>query len=222
MRALLYPVMMLALLGSLLVGVSAAAAPEGEIMTHGAAMEHDAGAVAAEPHGDEHGEPSLFASEPWPYIWNLLMFLVLFGVLAKFVWPTILAGLQSREQKITGDIARAENARADAEKVLADYKQQMADARAESQRIIEQSRGEAQKVAAGIKADAEREINAMRQRAQQDISTAKEQALSDIYAQAATLATDVAGRILGREIRPEDQQALVEQSLTELRRTPSN
>jgi F-type H+-transporting ATPase subunit b len=219
MRAWSLPIALLMLLGSLLAGVAASAAPEAEVVDHDDPR-YEQRAEHAEEYG--HDEPSLFASAPWPYVWNLLMFLVLFGVLAKFVWPAILSGLQAREQKITGDLARAEHARADAEQTLAGYKQQLADARAESQQIIEQSRGEAEKVAAGIKADAEREINAMRQRAQQDIAAAKEQALSDLYAQAATLATDVAGKILHRELRPEDQQALIEQSVNELRSSQNN
>ena len=62
----------------------------------------------------------------------------------------------------------------------------------------------------------------MRQRAQADILAAKTAAVNDIYAQTAQLATQVAGRILRREINVQDQQALVEQSLRELTNVKQN
>ena len=57
----------------------------------------------------------------------------------------------------------------------------------------------------------------MRQRAEGDITAAKVQALSEIYEEVATISTSVAGRILQRQINPEDQQRLVEESLKQLK-----
>ena len=84
--------------------------------------------------------------------------------------------------------------------------------------MIEQSRADAAKLAGELKAQAENEVAQLRQRVQNEIRTAKEQAIGEIYAEAAMLATQVAGKILQREINPDDQKALVEQSLGELNR----
>ena len=84
--------------------------------------------------------------------------------------------------------------------------------------MIDQSRGDAQRVAAEIKDDTQNEINQMKERAQQDIGAAKEQALGEIYQQTAALATDVAGRILQRQIDETDQQRQVDESLGQLKR----
>jgi len=54
-------------------------------------------------------------------LFNLLMFLALFFVLAKFVWPKILEGIQAREAKIRSDLEHAEQAARQAEETLKEF-----------------------------------------------------------------------------------------------------
>ncbi|MEX0745509.1 MAG: F0F1 ATP synthase subunit B [Phycisphaeraceae bacterium] len=164
--------------------------------------------------------PALLNWEPGEYVWSLLVFLGLLAILLKFVWPPILNGLQTRETKIRGDIEAAEKANRDAQQALAQYKQQLADTRREAQHMIDQSRTEAARAGAQLKEQAQADIAQMRKRAEQDIRNAKEQAVAELYEQTATLATQVAGQILRREISAKDQQALVEQSLSKLAEAP--
>lgn len=168
---------------------------------------------------EEHPKPPLLSLDPGVAVWNLLIFLIVLGLLGKFVWPVILKGLQDRENKIRSDLEQAQQAAAQAQATLEQYKEQLAQARKEAQQIVEQSRADAQKVAADLREQAQQEIAQAHQRAQAQIRNAKEQAVAELYAQAATLATQVAGRILQRELRPQDQQALVEQSISELARS---
>jgi len=183
--------------------------------------------LAAETSGDhgegdyagEKEEPSLFASEPWPYIWNLIMFLVLLAVLTKFVWPPILKGLQAREDKQLSDLAQAKQANEEATAKLAEYEAKLKEAHREAGKIMEQTRAEADKLSARLKAEAEANAKSIGERAEQDISAAKTEALASIYSQAATLSTQIAGQILKRELNPEDQAQLVEQSLAQINST---
>jgi F-type H+-transporting ATPase subunit b len=150
-------------------------------------------------------------------IFSLVVFTIFFLALAFLVWPKILGALQSRESKIKDDLETAEQGAKEAAATLEQYKQQLADAQAESQKVIEQARKDADRVAAQLKDEAQTQITAMRDRATRDIAAAKEQAIADLYDQAGTLATHVAGRILQREIRPEDQQQLITESLNQLK-----
>lgn len=176
------------------------------------------GHVVGESQGEKHEEDaSLLSFQPGAFFWQIVLFVILFLVLAKFVWPPILKGLQDREAKIHDDLKRAEDAAKEAEATLAKYKQELAHAQREAQKLIEQSRVEAQKVSARIQAETEEELAHLRERAQADIVSAKEQALTDLYSQTATLATQVAGQILRREISPDDQEALVQESLAKLK-----
>jgi F-type H+-transporting ATPase subunit b len=149
-------------------------------------------------------------------IWNLLVFLIVLAILAKFVFPAIRDGLKAREAKLEGDLSAAEKAKAEAEASVAAYKAKIAEAQKEAQVVIDEAKKSAEQVAAKIKSDAESEIGKMKDRAQAEIESAKDAALSEVYAQTAELSTQIAGRILKREINADDQQQLVNDSLAEL------
>ena len=163
------------------------------------------------PTGDE--DRSLLSFDPGILVWEAVLFLTLFGVLAKFVWPPILKGLQDREAKIEGDLASAEKAAKDAEAKLGELQAQLADANKQAQGIIDASRIEAQKLAEQIRAQADADTQARVERVETEIRGAKEAALAEIYEQTAALSTEVAGKILQKQINADDQRALIDQSL---------
>lgn len=175
------------------------------------------GEAKAKDH-DKEAKPELISVNPRTYLWQLIVFIVVFAFLAKFVWPVILKGIRDREAKIRDDLTAAENAANEAKATLEQYKQQLTEAHKEAQRIIEQSRKDAEQIGAQLKAQTEDDIVQMKERAQKDIQAAKDQAITDIFDQTATLATNIAGQILQREVRTEDHQQLVQASLNELNR----
>ena len=192
---------------------------------HGAA--DDAHALPADAEQGAHAadtghKQGLLDTDPGSSIWSIVLFVVLLAVLGKFAWPPILRGLQDREQKIRGDLQNAEKAARDATRTLEEYHAKLAAANEDSRKLIAEARTDAERVAAQLKATAKADVDQIRQRAQEDINAAKEQAINEIYAQTASLATQVAGRILQREIRPEDQQRLIEESLQQFRSDQSN
>ena len=131
----------------------------------------------------------------YPMIATVVVFLIVFGILATVVWPKILGGLEDRQQKIQGDIEQAEQSRAEAEQAKADFEAKLTEAR---------------KAAAAP-------ITQLRTMAMADIESAKSAAVAEIHAEAGALATAVASKILGREITVADQQQLVQESLAEMK-----
>lgn len=178
-------------------------------------------AFAASPvfAASEGEQPSLFATDLFSYIWNLLMFLILLSVLWVFVWPKILGGLRAREEKQRTDLATAQAKAEEAEAALAQRQSELASAQQDAQAIIEEAKKDAEQFAAKIKADASSEIESMKNRAAAEIQAAKDQALDEVYARTAELSTQIAGRILKREINADDQAQLVNDSLAELSKT---
>lgn len=146
----------------------------------------------------------------------LAVFSLVFAVLAVKVWPNISRGLDERANKIRDEIEAAEMARKQAKDALDEYQSKLAEARAEAQRMIEQAKSQQLTVAAELKAKADAELTAMRSQAMRDIESAKKAAVSELYAQSATLATMLAGKILKRNINAQDHQALIEESLGQL------
>jgi F-type H+-transporting ATPase subunit b len=149
-------------------------------------------------------------------ITTILVFVVLIIVLGKAAWGPIVKGLAAREGKIRQDIEEAERARAAAEASLKEYNARLAQAQSEVQATLAQATQQAERVAANIKAQAQQDAEETKARAVKDIEAARDQAVREVYAQAADLATTVAGKILRRNLNPQDQQDLVNESLQQL------
>lgn len=171
--------------------------------------------VAAEEHAEGTEQP-LLSVDPGSAVWTIVLFALLVLVLGKFAWPPILKGLQDRENKIRQDLEQAELAAKQAQQTLKEYQTKLTEARADARKIMEQGRADTQRIADQIKQDAQSQITQMRQRAEADIQAAKEQAINEVFGQTASLSTQIAGRILQREIQPEDQEQLILAALHEL------
>lgn len=151
---------------------------------------------------------------------------IVFGIIAFIlgtqVWPKIAKALDEREKKILDEIEAAEAARQQAKDALDQYETSLAEARAESQQMLEQTKADQQKLAAELRAKSETELRELKEKAQRDIEAARRAAVSEIYAEAATLATAVAERILRREVSTDDQQKLVDEAVSELQSVRNN
>ena len=151
-----------------------------------------------------------------PAVTTLVVFLLAFGFLYIKVWPKIIQGLDDRQNKIRQEITNAEKAREKANAALAEYEQELASARQEANELIGKARADAKAVARELRERNEVELGEMKQRATRDLQNAKRAAIMELHTEAATLATEIAGKILKREISAADQQRLVDESLGEL------
>jgi F-type H+-transporting ATPase subunit b len=144
-------------------------------------------------------------------IWGSISFTVLLVLLAKFAWPAMKQGLEARTERIRSDLAGAESAKDEAERVLSEYRAQLADAKAEAGRIVEEARQQADAVKRDQESRVQTEIAAMRERAAADVESAKAQALADLRRDVADLAIGAAEVIVQRSLDRETQTQLVEQ-----------
>lgn len=150
------------------------------------------------------------------YFATLVTFAIVLAILGKVVWPKILGALEDRQNKIRAEIQAAEDARKQAAAALERYEKSLAEARAEAQQLIEKTKAEQSTLAADLRARADAELTILRERAQRDIEAAKKQAVSEIYTQAAVLATDLAAKILKRELSAADQRRMIDESIGQL------
>ena len=77
-------------------------------------------------------------------VWTLVVFLISFFVLRKWVYPVIGAALDSRANRINESIDAAEKTRHDADQLLADYRERLKDARGQADEIIARARTSAE------------------------------------------------------------------------------
>jgi F-type H+-transporting ATPase subunit b len=163
---------------------------------------------------DAPGNPVSF--ELLPAVTAFVVFGVAFAVLATKVWPSIVKALDERNAKIKGEIKAAEDARAAAKAAQAEFEKSLASAREEAANMIKQARADAQRVADELKARNDQELAEKVARANADIEAARKSAVAELQAQSAALATEIAGKILRRQVNDQDNQRLVQESLKEL------
>jgi F-type H+-transporting ATPase subunit b len=149
-------------------------------------------------------------------IWGSISFVLVFLLLRKLAWPGIKKGMEGRTERIRADLAQAESVKTEAEQVLAEYRSQLADARSESGRIIEEARQTADSMRRDLAAQAESDIAEMRRKAAADIEAAKAQAIADLRGEVASLAIGAAERVVEHSLDCETNTALVESFISQV------
>lgn len=155
--------------------------------------------------------PNQLVPEPNEVIWGGLAFLIVFGALAWKGVPAIKKTMADRTERIRGDLEGAEAAKAEATRVLEEYRAQLADAKSEAGRIIEEARQQGDAVRREQEQRLQTELAAMRERAAADVEAAKAQAIADLRGEVANLAIGAAEVVVGRNLDRETQTQLVEQ-----------
>ncbi len=149
-------------------------------------------------------------------LWGSVSFVALFLLLRKFAYPSIKQGMQARTERIRADLQAAEAAKGEAETVLAEYRAQLADARAEAGRIIEEARQAADAIKRDHEARLQSELAEVRARALTDIDAAKAQAMADLREEIAQLAIGAAETVVQRNLDPDTQVQLVEDYINQV------
>ena len=149
-------------------------------------------------------------------LWGAVGFALLYLILRKFVFPNLGKMLDERSAKIQGQMEQAENERQQAEQSRRQYEEQIADSRNQGNTIVEEARQQAERVRADVLAKAEEEAQQIRERARADVEAERGRIVQDLRGQVATLSVDLAGRIVQRELNPEQHRQLVDQYINEL------
>lgn len=147
---------------------------------------------------------------------NLAAFLVLFVLLWKFAFPPITKMLDERADKIRESIEKAEETRVEAERLLDEYRQQMAEARLEAAKVIEQGRTVAENMKNEIVAKAREEAEVERAKAVESIKSEKAAAMAELQRSVADLSVAVAGKILGEKMDASAHEALIDRYIAEV------
>ncbi len=150
-------------------------------------------------------------------LWTIVIFLLLLLILRKVAWGPMLEGLKKREESIKGAVEEAKLARAETQKVAAEFKAKMDQAYAEIPKMMDEARRDAQRLAEDLKAKGLADIAAERQRLRREIETAKDQALKELQEFAADLATRISAKVLKRMVSADDHRRLVDEALGEMR-----
>lgn len=149
-------------------------------------------------------------------VWGIAAFLIVFLVMWKFAFPSVKKGMDARTERIRDTLDSADKARSDAQSVLDEYQRQLADAKNESNRIIEEARQTADALRRDLMAKAESEAAEVRARATQDIESAKDRAMAELRTQLTQLTIELAEKVVRHNIDRDANTALVDEYITSI------
>ena len=124
--------------------------------------------------------------------------------------PAIRKTMDERANTIQGEIDAAQAAHAEAAATKAQYESSLADAKAESARIIEEARQQADQLKADQQARLNDELAAARAQAQSDIAAAKQQAMAELRNDVSDIALGAAEAVVGANLDRNAQSQLIE------------
>ena len=139
--------------------------------------------------------------------WLLIIFAVLYGVLAKVLLPKVGNAIDAREGKIAGDIADARRLKDEAEAQAAAAAAEMADARAKAQRVASDAKAKAAAEAHARQASEEAKLNARLAGAEAEIRAARDQAMANVKTIAVETAQAIVERLTGEAASAADVEA---------------
>lgn len=133
-------------------------------------------------------------------VWTLLAFLVVFFILKKYAWPSILGGLKKREDTIAESLASAERIKGEMAQMKSENESLLAQAREERAGMLKDAKNTSDKMIAEAKDKARVEYDKILTDAQAAIQQQKNAVLTDLKNQAGSLIIEVAEKVLRKEL----------------------
>lgn len=166
---------------------------------------------------------SNFLVPNFTFVVELIAFVIMFGIIAKWIIPPINRAMTARQEAIRNQFRELDNAKERASEAEAEFKSQIADARHEAARIREEAREQGAQIVAEMRAQAQAEAARIVEHAHAQIEADRQAAAASLRSEVGTMATTLAGRIVGESLEDEARQSrVVERFLAEIEQSGSN
>jgi len=158
----------------------------------------------------------LVQPDPGLFIWTILTFLVLLGLLAKFAWRPLLKALEGRQEAIKKSLEDADRAKEELAHMQQESAKIIEQARVEADSILSRTRSDADRLREELKVRAKEEADTMIRNAEQQIQLQTRQALQQIRHEVGDIAVTIASKLLERNLTNEDNDRLIHETLRQL------
>jgi F-type H+-transporting ATPase subunit b len=149
-------------------------------------------------------------------IWTLIAFLTTFFLLRKYAFPFIQDALDKRQKAIEQAIEESERARAEAAKLLDEYRERLREARAQSEEIVARARKAAEEHERETVEGARKNREEMLEQTRRDIEAETRRAIQEIRNEVAELTVLATEKVTRKSLDEADQRRLVDEALAEL------
>ena len=159
--------------------------------------------------------------DPGLFVWTILTFLLLLFVLAKFAWKPLLKMLNDREELIRSSLEDAEKAKEKLEKLNAEGEAIINQARSEAQSILSEGKAAVSKLKDETLDVAKEQAKQIASEAEKQINIEKDKAIAEIKSEVVNLSISIAEKLINKNISPEDNKALIDESLSNIKKYES-
>ena len=162
--------------------------------------------------------PSILTPDFGLLFWMLLAFLVVFGLLAKFGFPTVIKAVEDRKNFIDESLKNAREANEKLANIKAESEKILREAREQQAQIIKEAMATRDSIVDEAKGKAQAEGQQLLEEAKKQIAAEKESALSDIRSQVADLSVQIAEKVIRRQLQNDgEQERYIQRMLNEVK-----
>ena len=155
--------------------------------------------------------------DPGLLFWMVLSFGVVFFLLAKFGFPVIVKAINERKEFIEMSLLSAKQANEKLAGIQTESEKLLADAKAQQKDIIAAAMEVNQRIVQAAQEEAQTSAQQMIEEARQSIQAEKERALQDVRNEVASLALDIAEKVIGERMKDDaTQRKNIEQLIDKL------
>lgn len=170
--------------------------------------------LLAQEHAGE--SPNLLQPHAGLMVWTVVIFVLLMIVLAKFAFPPLFAAVEAREKALEDAVEGAKRDRAEAERFLAQQREQLEAARVEAQKIIAESRVTAEKLRADMLEQTKEQQHDMIEQARRTIEGERDAAIAQMQRETIDLAIAGASRVIEQNLDSTSNRRIVESYLASI------
>jgi F-type H+-transporting ATPase subunit b len=171
---------------------------------------------AALPLAADEGGNFLVTPELGLMIWTLIAFGITLWILSRVAFPRIQEALDKRQRAIEESIAHAERVRAEADKLLEEYRERLREARVQAEQIVERSRKAAEEHHRETLEQTRAQREELLQQTRRDIEAETRRAIQELRNEVADLTVLATEKVTRKTLTEDDQRRLVEEALREL------
>jgi F-type H+-transporting ATPase subunit b len=165
---------------------------------------------------DSGGGSFLVSPDVGLMIWTLVVFGLSMFLLGKLAFPRIAEALDRRQHAIEESIDTAERIRKEADEILAEYRERLAEARGQADEIVARARKTGEAAESELIAEARAKREEMMEQTRRDIEAETRRAILEIRAEVADLTVLATEKVTRKTLTDADHKRLVEEALAEL------
>jgi F-type H+-transporting ATPase subunit b len=151
------------------------------------------------------------------FIVELVIFIVILGVVGKYILPPLNRAMEKRQEEIRASLDAAAAAQVEADETRSQREGILDEARQRAREIVAQANTTAERTAAQAEERGQQEYDRLVRAAEADIALAHQRAVDDVSAQLGALALSVARQVIGREIDAASHRDLIDEAVAALK-----